>query len=259
MWSRRRLLAGGIGATLLGACSDNRDDSGDPRVTAAPTASATSLSTTTTSLGDGSLRALEARDFGGLGMCKLLPEATAGPFPLDRLIDRRDITEGYPGHPFRLGLRTVDARCEPVPGAVVEVWHADATGDYSAFIDGGSGKDESAGTTFMRGAQTAAEDGIVEFHTIYPGWYEGRAVHIHVRVHLGGELRWTGQMYFDEEYTRAVYATGVYAEFGNPDTSNEADTLAGDPVADGTLLSTSRAETTAGTGTLGLLNLVVGV
>ena len=82
-----------------------------------------------------------------------MPEKTAGPFPLDQQFDRRDVTEDLPGHPIRLGLRVVDKICAAVPGAAVEIWHADATGDYSAFTDNGGGKDEGAGTTFLRGTQ----------------------------------------------------------------------------------------------------------
>jgi protocatechuate 3,4-dioxygenase beta subunit len=138
---------------------------------------------------------------------------------------------------------------------VVEIWHTDASGDYSAFADGGGGKDEAGGTTFLRGSQTADDEGIIEFHTIYPGWYRGRAVHIHVRVHVDDATVLTSQLYFDEAYTESVFASGVYAEFGSPDTSNEADTIAGDPASDGSLLTTTAAETAAGAGTLGLLNL----
>ena len=184
-----------------------------------------------------------------------MPEKTAGPFPLDQQFDRRDVTEGYPGQPMRLGLRVVDTTCAAVPGAAVEIWHADASGDYSAFTDNSGGKDEGAGTTFLRGTQTADANGIVEFLTIYPGWYSGRAVHIHLRVHLADATVLTSQMFFDADYTAGVYAASPCAEFGLPDTPNSADRIAGDPKAEGTLLHTTSGETSLGTGTLGLLNL----
>jgi hypothetical protein len=203
------------------------------------------------------LPALNAADFDGLGTCSLLPEKTAGPFPLDQQFDRGDITEGYPGQPMRLGLRVLDATCSPVPGAAVEIWHADATGDYSAFTDNGGGKDEGAGTTFLRGTQTADADGIVEFLTVYPGWYRGRAVHIHLRVHLDDEIVLTSQMFFDDDYTAGVYAAAPYVEFGPPDTPNGSDNIAGDSAAEGTMLHTSAADTANGPGTLALLNLGV--
>jgi protocatechuate 3,4-dioxygenase beta subunit len=184
-----------------------------------------------------------------------MPEKTSGPFPLDEQFDRSDITEDYPGHPVRLGLRVLDESCAAVPGAKVEIWHTDATGDYSAYTDNGGGKDEGEGTTFLRGTQTADDDGIVEFLTIYPGWYSGRAVHIHLRVHLDDATVLTSQMFFDSDYTAEVFATGPYAEFGLPDTSNESDSIAGNTEAEGTLLHTSAGETARGAGTLALLNL----
>lgn len=249
--TRRGLLGGGLAAVVLAACGDRGD--GDEG------AETTSTTTTEATVGAGGAppasAALTAADFDGLGTCRLLPEQTAGPFPLDQQFDRRDITEGYPGHPVRLGLRVVDAACAPVPGAVVEIWHADATGDYSAFADGGGGKDEAEGTTFLRGSQTASGDGIVEFLTIYPGWYPGRAVHVHLRVHLDGATVLTSQLYFDEDHTASVHAEEPYAEFGLPDTSNAADAIAGDPASEGTLLALRGAETSAGPGTLALLNL----
>nr|ADQ90221.1 putative ring-cleavage dioxygenase [Stutzerimonas stutzeri] len=156
-----------------------------------------------------------------------MPEQTAGPFGLEEQYDRRDITEGSPGHSLRLGFRVIDSDCAPVPGAVVEVWHCDATGDYSAFTDSGGGKDEGKGTTFLRGSQSANADGIVEFQTIVPGWYTGRAVHIHLRAYIDGTRVLTSQVYFDDTFLSQVYASGPYAEFGAPDTPLEQDGIAG--------------------------------
>ncbi|HTO00697.1 MAG TPA: hypothetical protein VL068_08480, partial [Microthrixaceae bacterium] len=157
-----------------------------------------------------------AADFASLGTCSLLPEMTAGPFPLDRQLDRRDVTEGLPGMPLRLGLRVLDESCKAVPSAVVEIWHADVSGDYSAFTDGGGGKDEAGDTTFMRGSQTADADGIVEFMTIVPGWYTGRAVHIHLRVHLGDRISATSQLFFKAEQLEKVYSSAPYVVSGRP-------------------------------------------
>jgi len=195
--------------------------------------------------------------FEAAAVCTMLPTQGAGPFPSKELLDRRDITEGYPGHPLRLGIRIVDQRCQPIPGAGVDIWHTDATGDYSDYDDGGSGKDEGAGSTFCRGYQTADADGILEFQTIYPGWYEGRAVHIHVMAYVGNERVLTSQLYFDEAYTEQVCSSGVYAEFGPPDTPWARDGLIGDPTTDGTAITLTAAETSVGSGTLGLVTLGV--
>lgn len=201
--------------------------------------------------------ALTAALFAGLATCTLTVEQMAGPFPLDEQFDRADITEGVPGHPLRLGLRVVDEACRPIPGATVEVWHADASGDYSAFVDGGGGKDEGPGTTFLRGTRTAGDDGIVDLTTIWPGWYTGRAVHIHVRVRIDRELVLTSQLYFDDDANAEVLATGAYADFGPPDTTNGTDAIAGDPATGGNLLTVAPAETANGTGSLALANLGV--
>jgi len=221
----------------------------------ATTASSPAVSEAVTTVAASAQSPLTAAAFETLGTCSLMPEKTSGPFPLDQQFDRRDITEGVPGQPMRLGLRVVDESCAPVPGAKVEIWHTDSTGDYSAFIDNGGGKDDGPGTTFLRGTQAADDDGIVEFLTVYPGWYHGRAVHIHLRVHLDDATVLTSQMFFDADYTKSVYSTAPYSEFGLPDTSNSADSIAGDPQAEGTLLHTVAGETSKGTGTVALLNL----
>ena len=225
---------------------------------ARPATTAASAATSAASAGStasSTIAAFTAADFDALGTCILLPEKTAGPYPLDEQFDRRDITEDYEGHPLRLGFRVVDAACAPVPGATVELWHCDATGDYSAFTDNGGGKDEGEGTTFLRGSQTAGDDGIVEFLTIVPGWYRGRAVHIHMRVHLEDATVLTTQLFFDAAALATIYEDGVYADNGLPDTSNESDSIAGDPEEEGTLLALADGETTRGTGSVALLNL----
>ncbi|MGI9600863.1 MAG: hypothetical protein ACR2QE_03190 [Acidimicrobiales bacterium] len=268
----RRTFLVGIAALLATACSDS-DNQDNPNA-----ASSTSSIPTTT---DGSeaaaneatgaqdpgvdsddgapLEPLTPATFTALSVCTLTPSATAGPFPSIEQLDRSDITEGYAGHPLRLGIRVVDDRCQPIPGAQVEIWHTDATGDYSSYEDNGSGKDEGDGTTFLRGLQTADDDGILEFQTIYPGWYEGRAVHIHATVLVDGANALTTQLYFDEAYTTEVYTTGEYAQFGPPDTPWANDRLIGDPTTDGSGITLAPAATSLGDGTLGLVHLGVPV
>jgi protocatechuate 3,4-dioxygenase beta subunit len=257
--SRRQLLFAGAATLLLSACPDeggSEDTADTSSTTSQPRASTTSASSGST-LAPSESAALTVADFTALGVCRLLPEQTSGPFPLDRQLDRRDVREGAVGQPMRLGFRVVDEACTGLPGAVAEIWHCDASGDYSAFVDGGGGKDEAEGTTFLRGSQTANDDGIVEFLSIVPGWYTGRAVHVHVRVHVDGTTRLTTQVYFDAEHLAKVYAAEPYAVFGPPDTSNADDGIAGDAVADGTVLYTMSTPTAAGPGTLALLNLGV--
>ncbi|MEM9467208.1 MAG: protocatechuate dioxygenase [Actinomycetota bacterium] len=255
----RRTFLIGASALVAAACSGGADGGGgDTGATPTTTAAADGVASTTTADPSGTADGLEpltAAAFAALPICAVPPATTAGPFPTIEQLDRRDVTEGYPGHPLRLGIRVVDETCEPIPGAEVEIWHADATGDYSSFVDGGSGKDEGEGTTFCRGFQTANADGILEFQTIYPGWYEGRAVHIHVRARVGGDQVLTSQLYFDEAYTEAVYASSPYAEFGSPDTSWASDGIAVDPGLDGSGIVLTEATTHNGAGSLGLVNL----
>ena len=139
------------------------------------------------------------------------------------------------------------------PAPVVDVWHADATGDYSAFVDGSHAGEAGEGSTFLRGSQAANADGIVEFATVYPGWYPGRAVHVHVKAHLDGTTVLTSQLYFPEDLTDAVHAEVPYADHGTRDTRNADDGIAGDPAAPATWSPAS----SAGDGTLGLVVLGV--
>lgn len=237
--SRRAVIGGG--AALVGASLVGRSGNG---VSLGGTAARAQSAQPTT---------LTAADFQGLGPCQLLPAQTEGPFYTDLDLTRRDITEGRAGHPLRLGLQVVDADCEPIPGAVVDVWHCDETGDYSAFIDGSRPGEEGPGSTFLRGVQTANDEGIVEFRTIYPGWYPGRAVHIHLKVHLDGDTALTTQLYLPDDYTDRVYQQPPYASRGQRTTRNNNDFIASGFQTNGTLISTSPD----GNGTLGLAVLGV--
>ena len=136
----------------------------------------------------------------------LAPETTEGPFYIDGQA-RSDITEGKPGTPLRLALTiaTVNgSTCRPLPGAAVDIWHSDASGDYSGFGNAASN------STFLRGVQTSDANGTVTFTTIYPGWYQGRAVHIHVKVYAGGSEVHTGQLFFDDGVSTTVFAAAPY-------------------------------------------------
>jgi len=150
--------------------------------------------------------------------CVLAPELTEGPYYLPNERIRRDITEGRPGTPLRLRLTVVDASsCKPLEGAAVDIWHADASGVYSG-VAGNTG-------TFLRGVQKTDHTGLAVFDTIYPGWYRGRAVHIHVKVHLGGNVVHTGQLFFPDALSDQVYEAAPYKTRGNPDTPDGADAI----------------------------------
>jgi protocatechuate 3,4-dioxygenase beta subunit len=150
--------------------------------------------------------------------CVLTPEQTEGPYYIAKEKLRRNITDGRPGTPLTLRLAVVDAKtCRPIKGAVVDIWHCDASGIYSGF---GAGR---ASRTFMRGIQRTNAKGVATFKTVYPGWYQGRTVHIHVKVHVRGNVVHTGQLYFPDRMTDAAYRKGPYTNRPNRDVRNADD------------------------------------
>jgi protocatechuate 3,4-dioxygenase beta subunit len=195
----------------------------DTSTTANTSATSESPDRSTLTNGTPSTTVFTPADFAGLGTCLLFPDLTAGPFPSIELMERRDITEGMTGHPLRVGIQVVDESCAPIPGALVEIWHCDVDGDYSAYQDGATDDDAGEGTTFYRGYQTSNTDGVVEFLTSYPGWYRGRAVHIHSQIHIDEATALTTQFLFDDELNDEIMAQGVYAAYGSPDTTNAED------------------------------------
>ncbi len=156
----------------------------------------------------------------GAGRCSLTPELTEGPYYIASEPFRRNVTEGKPGVPLKLVLRVEDAdTCAPIRNATVEIWHADADGNYSGF---GS---TTSNTTFLRGQQRTNNDGEVRFKTIYPGWYVSRTAHIHCKVHVSGNTVHTGQLFFKDRISDKVYDKALYAERGERDTTNATDNL----------------------------------
>jgi protocatechuate 3,4-dioxygenase beta subunit len=157
----------------------------------------------------------------GLVTCVLAPELTEGPYyvPNERL--RRDITEKKAGVSLLLGLTVVNASsCKTIRNAAVDIWHCDALGQYSSDLAG------NPGTNFLRGVQRTNAKGVATFRTIYPGFYPGRAVHIHVKVHVGGDVVHTGQLFFPAAVTNAVYRRRPYSTHGaSPDTLNADDSI----------------------------------
>jgi protocatechuate 3,4-dioxygenase beta subunit len=150
--------------------------------------------------------------------CVLTPEMTEGPYYVSGEKVRRNITEGRPGVPLELALTVVDAStCKPIKGASVDIWHCDALGVYSG-VQGNTG-------TFMRGIQRTDVHGLAHFTTVYPGWYQGRAVHIHVKVHIGGNVVHTGQFFFNDAVTDAAYTAAPYNTRGARDIRDSADSI----------------------------------
>ena len=152
----------------------------------------------------------------GLVACVLTPETTEGPYFLEGDKVRRNITEGKTGVPLFLRLAVVEVpTCTPIRNAAVDVWHCDARGVYSG----------TQSESFLRGIQRTDRSGLARFTTIYPGWYPGRTVHIHVRVYVGGRTVHTGQLFFPDAVTDLVYRRAPYSRRPDRDPRN-----AGDPI-----------------------------
>ncbi len=164
------------------------------------------------------------------GACAATPAQTEGPYFVDTRLERSDIrvdpADGSrrPGVPLALALRIVDGGCIPLAGALVDLWHCDADGAYSDVTDPHF---STRGRRFLRGYQTTGADGVARFTTIYPGWYPGRAVHIHFKVRAtdasGRPLEFTSQLYFDDALSDRVYARAPYARRGPGRLRNEDD------------------------------------
>ncbi len=179
--------------------------------------------------------------------CVLIAEQEEGPYYIDDQTLRQDVTEGRPGVPLRLRVALVDSRtCEPLQDAAVDIWHCDALGVYSGFTAQGGGGNGFPGdgpargpggrgrggpngrtrggaqdeTRFLRGVQLTDRHGMAEFASLYPGWYQGRTIHVHLKIHVGGtaaakhsggHVAHTGQLFFPEDITADVAGIAPYA------------------------------------------------
>jgi protocatechuate 3,4-dioxygenase beta subunit len=241
--SRREALAllGAAGAALLAGCSSEASSTatqGVPATTAAQPAAASATpglnAEAATSVSVATAADATAAPAASLPNCVVSPAMTEGPYFVDEQLDRSDIRSDpatgqvRPGMPLEL---TINVRqisggaCTALGGALVDIWHCDAAGMYSDVSDGGF---NTVGQKFLRGSQVSDASGVVKFTTIYPGWYSGRAVHIHFKVrsaaNSGQTYEFTSQLFFDPAISAEVYAQAPYAEHGTtPDTPNSRD------------------------------------
>ncbi len=164
--------------------------------------------------------------------CHLWPEQEEGPYRRGDQPRRRDVTEGRLGTPLALGLRLRTDTGDPLADAEVEIWHCDALGRYSGYPPPDPSRVVTGATapraeylpdeTFLRGRQPIDSAGRVEFRTIYPGWYPGRTVHIHLMVHTPART-YISQLYFPEDVTADVFSRDPYRSHGLPDTRHATD------------------------------------
>lgn len=176
----------------------------------------------------------------GLPKCVAKPEATVGPYFIDRQLNRSDIRSDpatkavCEGAPLLLAFNVMQieaGQCSALPGATVDVWQCDAVGVYSGVTDNTVGF-ETRGQKFLRGYQVTDARGIATFTTIYPGWYQGRAVHIHFKIRTpaksalagqDGSYEFTSQLFFNDAVTDQIHRQAPYASKGKRDRLNGDD------------------------------------
>ncbi len=214
---------GAAGAAMLAACAPGQSGSTQPTsvATQAP-ASVPAQATSTVNLG-------------ALPSCIVRPALTEGPYFVDEKINRSDIrldpSDGAVKEGALLNLvfrisQINSSGCVPLADASVDIWHCDALGVYSDVTDPGF---NTVGQKFLRGYQVTDANGAVQFTTIYPGWYRGRAVHIHFKIRTGSResssYEFTSQLFFDDALTDQVHAQAPYASKGQRTLRNAGDNI----------------------------------
>ncbi|MEP6693389.1 MAG: intradiol ring-cleavage dioxygenase [Chloroflexota bacterium] len=214
--SRREVLAilGGSGAALLVACAPGALTSASPTATAQQTSAAATTA------------AAAASAVTTLPSCIVRPALTEGPYFVDEKLNRSDIRSDpgtsviRPGALLTLNFvvsRVTGSACTALSGAMVDVWHCDALGVYSDV-------DSARGQKFLRGYQNTDASGSAKFTTVYPGWYQGRAVHIHFKIRPTASSEFTSQLFFDDALSTQVFTGSPYSQKGTQGiTRNSAD------------------------------------
>lgn len=167
--------------------------------------------------------------------CVVRPQQTEGPYFVDEKLNRSDIrsdpSDGslQEGIELRLAFQVSQIAgnsCAPLAGAMVDLWHCDAQGVYS---DAQDRSFDTRGKKFLRGYQVTDKNGMAQFITIYPGWYQGRTVHIHFKIRTDttsqASYEFTSQLYFDDSLTDQIHAQAPYATKGQRTLKNTQDYL----------------------------------
>ena len=214
--SRREVLAL-IGATGLVACAPAALSGTSPTASAAASAAATVSGTAGAVATTGAAVAVPS--------CIVRPAATEGPYFVDEKLNRSDVRSEpstgavKPGAVLALSFnvaRVSSGSCVSLASAQVDIWHCDALGVYSDASDAGF---NTRGQKFLRGYQLTDANGKATFTTIYPGWYQGRAVHIHFKIRTtaasGSVADFTSQLFFDDALNSQVFATAPYSQKGS--------------------------------------------
>lgn len=146
-------------------------------------------------------------------LCTVTPTYQEGPFYINTLklgLERSNLTEGIMGAPLRVRLKLIEAQtCKPCQNLLVDLWSANPRGRYSG-VDNAllvEGAEDTRGETFMRGHQFTDRDGVVEFETLFPGWYELTPPHLHFTTQMSDERAYTWQFFIDDTFSDQVYTT----------------------------------------------------
>jgi len=257
--SRREVLAllGTAGATLLVGCGPTQaGQSGATAATASTAVPATAATTvpaaaaatpalnaegatavaiagnpTAAATAAAEIATAVAGNTAAVPACVVRPEVTEGPYYVDEDLDRSDIRSDpstgtvKEGTPLVLTFnvsKVSNGSCTAFEGATVDIWHCDAAGQYSDVTDRSF---STKGQKWLRGSQVTDAGGKATFTTIYPGWYSGRAVHIHYKVYTDTSKVFTSQLFFDPALSEQVFAHAPYASKGTPDTLNSTDNI----------------------------------
>lgn len=168
--------------------------------------------------------------------CSLTCEATIGPCHTQSPL-RSDISDGWDGIPMHIQLRIVDRQCQPVANAMVEIWHTNYTGGYSGQIHPMcNNQAEDKSKQFFRGYQRSDAQGVVRFDSCFPGWYRGRANHVHIRVMQGqydasdsAPASLVTQLLYPDALNQEIFASAaLYKNKGQPDTTLNSDNVVGE-------------------------------
>ncbi len=200
---------------------------------------------------------------GSVASCVVTAALTEGPYFVDERLNRSDIRADSitgaisSGVPLALRFnvsRVASGACTPLTGAYLDVWHCDAAGVYSDVSGAGAGR------RFLRGYQITDANGVAAFTTIYPGWYSGRAVHVHFKLRLfagsTASYEFTSQFFFDESLTTTVHALSPYSSRGTRNTLNSNDNIY-NSLSTAEKAALTLQTTSAGSGYSGVINLGV--